>query len=330
VHLSILQHPARQIANDFPYLRNRGFPAVLRDHGYFTRFFSAADPAWDGQIPWLRQWYGGYTYDRSRENDGAMLRHMAQWMKDSLSADRPFMVTAMTKTNHYPFNHDDGVRALPADATLQQKMVATMEFTDASIGEFLSAVRNAPWFKNTVFLIMADHGFGLSEHGSSSFGYGLYTESVWIPFVIFGADTKLGKPGLHDFPASQIDVGPTLLDLAGIRAENHFLGHSLARIGGDSEAVSYVVRGEQGSLEFGPYRVHGPLGEAPREQGPELFNAVADRQERRNLLPGARGVYDSLLPLLQAVGNLNTYIVERNALWPDSASPGWRKPATPR
>ncbi|MEO6097830.1 MAG: sulfatase-like hydrolase/transferase [Fibrobacteria bacterium] len=330
-HLSILAHPTRYIANDFTTLRHRSFTEEMGRHGYRTHFFSAADPAWDGQVPWLRQWYQDITYDRSRETDDAMLRNMAGWMRDSLKGDRPFLVTAMTKTNHYPFNPEPGVPATPDGAGLQEKMRATMKYADASVGRFIDSLRNQPWFANTVFIILADHGFPLSEHGSSTIGFGLYTESVWIPFVIAGTHPKLGPAALHDYPACQLDIGPTVLDLAGIRAANNFLGHSLVRPATGLNSVSYIVRGEQGTLEHGGYRIHGPLGEQPREQGSEVFNTLGDRVEANNLYPTTgQAVYDSLLPLLRNLGALNTYAVEANILWPDSTrtSPAVSGPPT--
>ena len=329
VHLSILQHPSRYIASDFALLRHRAFTNVLGRHGYRTHFFSAADPSWDGQVPWLRQWYQGITYDRSRETDGAMFQDMAKWMKDSLSTKSPFMVTAMTKTNHYPFNFEPGVKKLAHGATLQEKMIATMQYTDASVGHFLESISHEPWYENTVILLLADHGFPLSEHGSSTIGFGLYNESVWIPFLMIGNQLRMGSPALHDYPASQVDIAPTVLALAGICESNHFIGHDLFRPATGKNSMSYLVRSEQGSLETGfrisddsvvYFRLHGPIGMAPREQGNEIFNTISDRQERKNEIIGkGKAVYDSLQPYLKHIADLNTYVVEANALWPDTS-----------
>jgi hypothetical protein len=321
VHLSIVQHPTRYIASDFTTLRHRSFTDELSRHGYLTRFFSAADPSWDGQVPWLRQWYQGFRYDRGREADADMFQDMAHWMRDSLPKDRPFLLTAITKTNHYPFNPEPGVPPTAAGAGLAERMRATMRYTDASVGRFLDSIRVQPWFANTVVILLADHGFPLSEHGSSTIGYGLYAESMWIPFVIAGKHPRLGPGAWHDYPASQLDIGPTVLDLAGIRAPNHFLGHSLARPATGLASISYLVRGEQGELESGAFRIHAPLGDRPREQGTEVFNTIGDRLEKHNLYPqdaAAKAAYDSLSPLLRAIGTLNTYLVEANRLWPDS------------
>lgn len=323
-HMSILQHPTRYISSDFTTLNHRAFPEILRSHGYSTRFFSAADPSWDGQVPWLRKWYGSYVYSRNRESDEAMFQHLAGWMKDSLDTGRPFLVGAITKTNHYPFNPEPGVRATPANASLQERMLATMEYTDAALGRFLDSLRGEPWFSRTVFIVLADHGFPLSEHGSSTIGHGLYNESVWIPFVMSGAHPKLGPPALHDYPASQLDIGPTVLDLAGIREANHFLGHSLVRPATGLNSLSYMVRGQQGTLEHGEFRIHGPLGDIAREQGPELFHTASDKLETRNVLPKARSKYDSLLPFLKDMARLNTWLIESDGFWPP---PGVEKQA---
>ncbi|HLP40732.1 MAG TPA: sulfatase-like hydrolase/transferase [Fibrobacteria bacterium] len=328
-HMSILQHPTRYISSDFTTLNHRAFPEVLRDRGYRTRFFSAADPTWDGQVPWLRKWYGDIDYDRGRERDESMFLHMAAWMRDSLANDRPFLIGAITKTNHYPFNPEPGVRELPRDASLEDRMKATMEYTDAGLGRFFDAIRGEPWFPHTLFIILADHGFPLSEHGSSTIGHGLYNESTWIPFVVYGEHPELGPPALHDYPASQVDLGPTVLDLAGVREPNHSLGHSLVRRATGLHSTSFLVRGQQGTLEHGEYRIHGPLGDIPREQGPEVFNSSVDRLETRNLLPGAQAVHDSLMPILLDLGLLNTYLIETDAFWPDSASSSAWNPVPP-
>ncbi len=229
VHLSLLQHPDRFISTDFLTLTNQTFVSVLRDKGYQTHYFSAGDPTWDGQTPWFRQWYDGISYDRERELDGPMLESMASWMKHNVTPDHPFLLTAMTKTNHFPFRDAEALEPQRPNTTLAERMESTMAYTDERIRDFIDSLRNEPWFDHTVFVVFADHGFPMNEHGSSAIGYGLYPESTWIPFVVAGPHPKLGVPRRHDEPASQLDVGPTLLDLAGVSAPNAFMGHSLLR-----------------------------------------------------------------------------------------------------
>ncbi len=317
-HLSIPQHPTRMISSEFTALNHRSFTAILGRHGYKTHYFSAADPAWDNQTPWLRQWYQGFTYNRDREDDGDMFANMSQWMRDSLSQNRPFFVTAMTKTNHYPFNPVPGVHELPGSASMTQRMSATMAYTDSCMRVFINSLRGQPWFNHTVFIMLADHGFPLAEHGSSHMGYGLYTENVWLPLVIVGAHPKLGPPRRHDDLAAHVDLGPTILDLAGIREANSFTGHSLASPVKPEGQYSICFHKEQAIVEHGDFRWHGPWGATPREQGEEMFDLIRDRREKHNLLSLHENLRDSLLSIAHCVARLNIYAVEKNRLWPDS------------
>ncbi len=317
-HLSIHEHPTRLISSDFVSLRHRAFTSVLARHGYLTHFFSAADPAWDNQTPWLRRWYQGWSYDRGREEDGLMFAHMARWLRDSLPPGKSFFAAAMTKTNHYPFNPVRGVKTLPGSATLTQRMSATMAYTDSCMRAFVDSLRSLPWFRHTIFIVMADHGFPLSEHGSSSIGYGLYTENVWVPLVMAGAHPKLGSPREHGELAAQMDVGPTLLDLAGIRDPNAFMGHTLVSPGPPERQFSFCSRGEQALVERGLYRWHGPWGSVPREQGEEMFDIIRDRLEHRNVLANHTALRDSLLDLANATVRLHLHVLENDRLWPDS------------
>jgi len=320
-HLSMPQHPKRYISSDFVTLSQEGFPAVLGRHGYTTRFFSAADPAWDNQTPWLRQWYQGIRYDRSRENDSATLADMATWMVDSLSPDKPFFLTVMTKTNHYPFNPVSGVRELPSDASLQERMLATMEYADENMARFFARIKDETWFPHTLFFILGDHGFPLGEHGSSTIGYGLYTESTWIPFVIVGEHPRLPEGRIASDVAGQIDIAPTLLDLAGIHDPNHYLGHSLLRPAAD-RGEALVLRGEQFMAENGRRRFHGPWGDQPREQGLEIFDAVQDRAEKHNILSEQMPEWQPSLRFFQGLAKLHIALLESDRIWPKSLGKG--------
>jgi phosphoglycerol transferase MdoB-like AlkP superfamily enzyme len=320
LHLSVPQHPTRYIASEFTNLQNQSFVQILAQHGYTTRYFSTSDPSWDNKTPWLRQWYQDFHYDRRNETDAAMFSHLKQWMRDSLSANKPFFVAAMTKTNHYPFNPVEGVKPTPPDAGLGEKLDATMRYADDGLKSFIEGVRNEPWFDHTVFVVMADHGFPLGEHGSSQIGYGLYTESIWMPFVMVGRHPKLREGGARTDLASGLDLAPTFLDIAGIRAPNSFMGHSLLQ-GANPNRLTFSLRSEQAMVERGDFRWHGPWGNQPRQQGEELFNLITDRGEQNNLMPAHPELRDSLARFIKHLSRLHIDVIERNMLWPGENSP---------
>jgi hypothetical protein len=317
LHLSVPQHPTRYLASEFTTLRNESFVQIFGRHGYTTRYFSTSDPSWDNKTPWLRQWYQDFDYDRTREYDAGMFDHLRMWMRDSLPRGKPFFVTAMTKTNHYPFNPVSGVRPTAPGAPLLERLDATMRYADSGLKTLIDGLRDQPWFDRTVFIVMADHGFPLGEHGSSQIGYGLYTESIWMPFVMVGNHPRLRPGGPRLEPASGLDLGPTFLDLAGIRAPNSFMGHSLLQ-GPNPRLLTFSMREEQAMVEKGPYRWHGAWGAQPRRQGEELFDLVHDRLETRDLMPAQAGLRDSLAAFVRDLARLHIHVVENDLLRPDS------------
>jgi arylsulfatase A-like enzyme len=89
-------------------------------------------------------------------------------------------------------------------------------FTDRYVGEVLRRLDALGLGQDTVVVVTADHGEEFGEHGFTRHGYSLYEPAVRIPLVV-------RAPGLppRRVPdvVSNVDLMPTLLDLAGVRLE---------------------------------------------------------------------------------------------------------------
>lgn len=318
-HLSLPAHQQKYIAASYTNLIQKSFVNSLREKGYFSHLFSAADPAWDNQIPWLGQWYDGYTYDRSREYDADMLAHMGQWMQDSLPSRQPWIVSAITKTNHYPFNQVPGIDDASDPDNLELRMVESMKYTERSLEKLVNGLRANPDFDNTVFLFLADHGFSLGlrpqEHSSAKIGNGLYTESTWVPFIMTGKPLEqIYTERVHEKAANQMDIGPTLLDLAGIRVPNSFWGHSLFR---DSvRSFSLLVHFAEAMVEADSLRFHCSLREEPRDNGPQVFNILHDRNEMTDLYQSFQEEHKEACEQIRRFSLLNSVAIQDNRIFP--------------
>lgn len=318
MHLGILDHPHRNIVTDFPGISNRSFAFLLGRRGWTTRFFSAADPAWDNQTPWLRVWYQGTDYSRFRETDAAMFAHAARWMRDSLRAGKPFLVTLMTKTNHYPFNPVDGVE--PVDGNdLQERMVATMRYAERSFRAFVDSIRHEPWFGRTVFVVTGDHGFPLGEHGCTSMGCGLFDESTWTPLLIWGPHPALVPGREHAGVASQVDIAPTILSLAGVRVANHCTGHDLLSVpdGLVPPRVRLANHYDEMLVATDSVRVHATVASGlPRNGGFQAFRRQGDPLEKNDLWKTDSTRFEALVALGRRAHVLQETILKRDALAP--------------
>jgi arylsulfatase A-like enzyme len=100
-----------------------------------------------------------------------------------------------------------------------EKMV---EYADWSIGHLVQLAKSRPWFDNTLFVFIADHGASLDQVYDMSLTYN------HVPLLFF-APSKI-VPRFDNRLALQIDVAPTILGLLGIDAPTPMLGVNLAAI----------------------------------------------------------------------------------------------------
>jgi phosphoglycerol transferase MdoB-like AlkP superfamily enzyme len=220
-------HSAKSQATDLPFINMPSFASYLRNAGWQADFFSAADPAWDNLGVWMAKWYDKQHYSREREDDSLFWSWASEFVKDSLAnKDKPFLATFATRSNHYPFNFAENMPKSEKDKPIQERIIYTMNYADRQFARFAHSIQNEPWFENTYLVILADHGFPLGENGNATMGGGAYYSSTHIPLIIVGKDISQKTDTIS---TSQIDIAPTILDLAGIKEPNPFMGHSLLK-----------------------------------------------------------------------------------------------------
>ena len=226
-HTGIPTHSSITQVTDLPFIRMPSFASYLRNAGWRTDFFSAADPAWDNLAVWMEKWYDKQHYSREREDDSLFWDYASAFVKDSLAEkSKPFLATFITRSNHYPFDFAANMPKSEKNKPIQERIVYTMNYADRQLARFAHSIQNEPWFENTYLIVLADHGFPLGENGNSTMSGGAYYSSTHIPFVITGRDIPQRTDSVY---ASQIDIAPTILALAGIKSPNPFIGHSLLK-----------------------------------------------------------------------------------------------------
>lgn len=91
-----------------------------------------------------------------------------------------------------------------------------MKYVDDQIGSFIDEARKQPWFKHTVFFIMADHCMGNDLRGEKS-RFDANDTTVLpqnhIPLIIYAP--AIFKPKVVRTVGSQADMLPTIADLLG-------------------------------------------------------------------------------------------------------------------
>ncbi|BCS31218.1 sulfatase [Luteitalea sp. TBR-22] len=142
--------------------------------------------------------------------DALIARHKA-----ARAAGRRWFGTALTVSNHKPFDVPAGRVSWPATGASKRR--GAVLYADWALGRYLSQARAAGLLDGTVVLIVGDHGarvYGAEE---------IPVTSYRIPAVFLTPDA--GDRGVViDRLASQVDLAPTLLSLAGIAYDAPFFG----------------------------------------------------------------------------------------------------------
>lgn len=129
---------------------------------------------------------------------------------------KPFYHFVMSTSNHRPFTWPEG--------RISPKLTGVnggAAYSDYAIGKFLEGAKSKPWFKNTVFVIVADHCMRVAGKRE------LEVKKYHIPMIIW--NPELIPPQRVDTLCSQIDLAPTLLGLMKWSYHSRFFGRDLLR-----------------------------------------------------------------------------------------------------
>ncbi len=134
---------------------------------------------------------------------------------------KPFIIAEFTGTTHYPYVHipkSIPIHQFPYSRTSINGLYNTLLYTDWSIHEFLEEAKKQPWFKNTIFLITADHT-------NQGFNRGGFPEEFHTPLIIYSP--ALVKPQVITDIGSQIDIMPTMAKLLNLKGQLPYIGRDL-------------------------------------------------------------------------------------------------------
>lgn len=179
------------------------------------------------------------------------------------ASGKPFFTLAFSSSNHAPFEFPDGRIELYEQPKGTDNNA--VKYADYAMGQFFEKAKKSPYWKDTLFLIVADHD--VRVRGNTL----VPIEHFHIPGLILGADIK---PQSIKSIVSQIDLPVTVLSLMGISGQHPMTGRDLS-----SEPADYLGRAMmQYNSNF-----------AWMQQTADSNNVVVLREGK----PPAHGVYDA-------------------------------------
>ena len=132
------------------------------------------------------------------------------WFSGSRTADKPFFAWLHMFDIHHPYEPPEPYKSQFKD----RPYLGEIAWTDAQVQGFLDQLHTMGAMDNTWIFILSDHGEGRGSHGESLHGALLYNSTTRIPFIVVPPRRDGGGQRV-DFPASIVDVYPTVLSLAG-------------------------------------------------------------------------------------------------------------------
>lgn len=198
-----------------------GLPSVLKNNGYRNLFFMTHESQYDNMNAFLRT--NGFDEIYAQENyppekvvnsfgvqDDYMYQYALPVLNEKAKTGVPFFSVLLSISNHPPYVVSSCFK--PHSEKPEDQIV---EYADWSIRQFMQEAEKQPWFDNTIFVFLADHGkmVGVPEcEIPQSYNH--------IPLMIYGKNIT---PGVHEGFGGQIDVAPTLLGLLNINyVQNNF------------------------------------------------------------------------------------------------------------
>jgi arylsulfatase A-like enzyme len=116
----------------------------------------------------------------------------------------------------------------PIGAMARDTWLRTIRYFDDGLAHLLEVLEDLDLAENTIFLMLADHGESMTEHGIFFDHYGLYDSTLRVPLLVRWP-ARIPPGGRVRGMLQMSDVAPTLLEAAGLPAPEEMEGRSFLR-----------------------------------------------------------------------------------------------------
>lgn len=216
---------------------------LLKNKGYATSFIYGGMANFDNMASFFSgNGFSDIIDEQVLDNDNLQYALKATWGysdEDVVTkaneyfksqGDKPFFSLMFSSSNHEPFEFPDGRIELYEQP--QATVHNAMKYADFAIGKFFELAKKEDYFKNTVFVVIADHN-------TRTYGQSLVPINKFhIPAVVIAPNVVPNSK--YNKLASQIDIPPTLMNLIGMEIETPMPGRDLISLPDSIEGRSIM------------------------------------------------------------------------------------------
>lgn len=225
-----------------PYSGNRinSLASLLGEEGYHTSFFHGAPNGSMGfnsfmNLAGVKNYYGMDEYNNDKDFDGLWGiwdEPFLQFYADRLNSfPEPFFSSFFSVSSHHPFKIPKEYEGKFKGGPLP--IHQCIEYTDYALRRFFRTASAMPWYRNTLFVITADHTSSNILYPEYRTGWGFYS----IPIIFFKPDNSLA--GMETDIAQQVDIMPSVLGYLHFNKPYIAFGRDIFRESGEPVAFNY-------------------------------------------------------------------------------------------
>lgn len=234
------------VLSEYSSNRINGFGTLLNEMGYHTAFFHGAPNGSMGfdafaKMAGFDAYYGKDEYNNNDDFDGVWGiwdEPFFQFYANTITTFKePFATALFSVSSHHPFQVPDKYKGVFPKGTLP--IHQCVGYTDMALRRFFETASKTEWYKNTLFILTADHSVPshFPEYKTNINGFA-------IPLVFYAPGLQL--KGVNNRLAQQIDILPTLMHLIGYPKGFVAFGNDLLK----SDSPSFVLNYSNESYQF--------------------------------------------------------------------------------
>ncbi|MCQ9392599.1 LTA synthase family protein [Pseudomonas viridiflava] len=139
---------------------------------------------------------------------------------------KPFYALLQTLSNHTPYALPENlpVERVTGHGSLDEHLTA-MRYSDWALGQFFEKAKKEPYFKNTLFVVLGDHGFG-NNRQLTEMDLGRFN----VPMLLIGPGVQEKFGQRSSIVGTQVDVVPTIMGRLGGQTRNQCWGRDLLNL----------------------------------------------------------------------------------------------------
>jgi len=239
----------RLVATEFPDIQLTSISSLLKDRGFHTAFFSAADLTFQKSdqflalqkfdlvkdyhtIPCEKAAYENHNSESFSSiawehlggvSDDCAAEALHDWIK-KLAAE-PFFAVLWTNMTHYPYPVSGPENTFPVRDKSLNRYLNALQLGDKALGRLLEQLDALGIADSTLVVVLGDHGEAFGRHGDRVHGSAIYEDNVRIPLVFINKALFHGE--VADTIGGIVDVAPTVAHLIGLERGSNWQGRSI-------------------------------------------------------------------------------------------------------